>query len=94
MLRRRYRKTYSVPIKKQELDDGRTITCKLKFIDSFIFMSSNLSDLINNLSESVEGEEKEKKLYQYAILQDFKIINYIINATNIKKTVKTNIKVN
>ena len=32
--------TFSVPIKK-ELDNGKTITYKLKFIDSFRFMSSS-----------------------------------------------------
>ena len=42
--------TFSVPVKKQ-LDNGKTITYKLKFIDSFRFMSTKLSDLINNLSE-------------------------------------------
>ena len=56
--------TFSVPIKK-ELDNGKTITYKLKFIDSFRFMSTSLSSLVDNLSEiykkEYEGcEEKEK----------------------------------
>ena len=42
--------TFSVSFKK-ELDSGKTITYKINFIDSFRFMSSKLSDLINNLSE-------------------------------------------
>ena len=42
--------TFSVKIKK-ELDNGKTFTYKLKFVDRFRFMSSKLSDLINNLSE-------------------------------------------
>ena len=42
--------TFSAPIKK-ELNNGKTITYKLKFIDSFRFMSSSLSSLVNNLSE-------------------------------------------
>ena len=42
--------TFSVPIKK-ELDNGKTITYKLKFIDSFRFMSTSLSSLVDNLSE-------------------------------------------
>ena len=42
--------TFSVQIKK-ELDNGKTITCKLKFIDSFRFMLNSLSSLIDNLSE-------------------------------------------
>ena len=31
--------TFSVPL-KEELDNGKTITCKIKFIDSFRFMPS------------------------------------------------------
>ena len=42
--------TFSVPIKK-ELDNGKTITYKLKFIDSFRFMSNSLSKLVDNLTE-------------------------------------------
>ena len=42
--------TLSVPIKKQ-LDNGKTITYKLKFIDSFRFMLTSLSSLVNNLSD-------------------------------------------
>ena len=33
--------TFSAPIKK-ELDNGKTITYKLKFIESFKFMSTSL----------------------------------------------------
>ena len=43
--------TFSVPIKK-ELDNGKSITYKIKFIDSFKFMSSSLSNLVDNLSEA------------------------------------------
>ena len=38
--------TFSAPIKKK-CDDGKTITYKLKFIDSFRFMSTSLSELID-----------------------------------------------
>ena len=41
--------TFSVTIKK-ECNDGRTITCKLRFIDHFRFMSASLSDLADNMS--------------------------------------------
>ena len=41
--------TFSVPIKK-ECDNNKTITYKLKFIDSFRFMSTSLSELVDNMS--------------------------------------------
>ena len=40
--------TFSVPIKKE--CDNKTITYKLKFIDSFRFMSDSLSNLVDNTS--------------------------------------------
>ena len=43
-------KKFSVTIKK-ELDNGKIITYKLRFIDSFRFMSISLSKLVDNLSE-------------------------------------------
>ena len=42
--------TFSVPIKK-ELDNSKTVTYKLNFIDSFRFMSTSLSSLVDNLSD-------------------------------------------
>ena len=41
--------TFSVPIKKQ-YDEDKAITHKLRFIDSFKFMSASLSDLVDNMS--------------------------------------------
>ena len=42
--------TFSVPIKK-ERDNDKAIICKIKLINSYRFMSSSLSSLIDNLSE-------------------------------------------
>ena len=58
MLRRKYREifSFSVPISK-ELDNGKTITYKLKFIDSFRFMSTSLSSLVDNLSEKLYSDK-------------------------------------
>ena len=41
--------TFSVPIKKG-LDNGKSITYKIQFIDSFRFMSSSSPSLADNLS--------------------------------------------
>ena len=48
--------TFPVPIKKG-CDNGRTITNKLKFVDSFRFMSTSLSELVNNTSGNFNSTE-------------------------------------
>ena len=48
--------TFSVSIKK-DLDNGKTIKYKLKFIDSFRFMSTSLSSLVNNLSDGLFNDK-------------------------------------
>ena len=48
--------TFSVPIKK-ELDNSKTITYKLKFIDSFRFMSTSLLSLADNLSDGFHSNK-------------------------------------
>ena len=48
--------TFSLPVKK-ELDNDKTITYKLKFIDSFRFMSNSLSSLVDNLSEGLHNKK-------------------------------------
>ena len=42
--------TFSVPIEKQ-LDNDKTITYKIRFKDSYRFMSSSLSSLVDNLAD-------------------------------------------
>ena len=42
--------TFSVTVKK-EIDNGKSIAYKIKFIDSFRFMSRSLSNLVDDLSE-------------------------------------------
>ena len=42
---------FSVPIKKEcDNNNNKTITYKLKFIDSFRFMPDSLSNLVDNTS--------------------------------------------
>ena len=44
--------TFLLPIKK-ECDDGKTITYKLRFMDSFRFMSTSLSELLITCMENL-----------------------------------------
>ena len=48
--------TFSVPIKKK-CDNGKTITYILRFIDSFRFMLTSLSELVDNMSGNFNGIE-------------------------------------
>ena len=66
MFRRKYKKyiTFSVPIKKEitkkDKDGSDKITeisYKIKFIDSFRFMLSSLSNLVGNLSEGLHSDK-------------------------------------
>ena len=47
--------TFSVPIKKKIENKDLEITYKIKFIDSYRFMSSSLSKLVDNLSEGIHN---------------------------------------
>ena len=48
--------TFYVTIKKK-CDDGKTIAYKLRFIDSFRFMSSSLLELVENMSGNFNSIE-------------------------------------
>ena len=49
--------TFSVPLKKKIKNKNIEITYKIKFIDSYRFMSSSLSKLVDNLSEGIHNNK-------------------------------------
>ena len=49
--------TFSVPIKKKIENKDIEITYKIKFTDSYRFMSSSLSKLVDNLSEGIHNNK-------------------------------------
>ena len=52
--------TFSVPLKNEnDNDNSKKITYKLKFIDSYRFMSTSLSNLVDNVSGVYDKECKK-----------------------------------
>ena len=49
--------TFSVPVKKKIENKNIEITYKIKFIDSYRFMSSSLCKLVDNLSEGIHNNK-------------------------------------
>ena len=70
--------TFSVPIKKEitKKDKITKISYKIKFIDSFRFMSTSLSILVNNLSEGLHNDKcTDCKLhFDYSSIKDNQLI--------------------
>ena len=72
-----------MPIKKEitkkdkdDNDKATKISYKIKFIDSYRFMSTSLSNLINNLSEGFHSDKCTdcKSCLDYVITKDEKLI--------------------
>ena len=82
--------TFSVPIKKEIKNKNKIIeiTYKIKFIDSFRFMSTSLSKLVDNLSEGLHNNRCVdcKSYLDYMITKDEKLIfRYYSCKKNYKK---------
>ena len=79
--------TFSVPLKKEN-DDIKKIKFKLKFIDSYRFMSTSLSNLVDNLSGVFDKEckkcMKRKKIRLNCEFIGFKNITININVKSVK----------
>ena len=67
--------TFSIPIKKV-IENGKTVTRKIKFTDSFKFMSSSLSNLVDNLTEGLSNINQKivnrvLKMYQIKLNKQY-----------------------
>ena len=69
--------TFSVPIKK-EYGNGKKIAYKLRFIDSFRFMSTSLSELVDNMSGNFNSIECKSCIKNNRCKQCKKLIEGII----------------
>ena len=74
--------TFSVPLKKEN-DNGKTITYKLKFIDSYRFMSNSLSNLVDNLL-GIYGKEYKKCMERKKIRLNCEFIGFKNRRLNCK----------
>ena len=61
---------------KKELDNGKTMTYKIKFTDSFRFMASSLPSFVDNLSEGLHKDKciDCKSCLDYGIFKDDQLI--------------------
>ena len=67
--------TFSITI-KNELDNGKSFTQEIKFIDSLRYMSSSLSNLADNLSEGLYNDKSTdcKSCLDYVSFKDEQLI--------------------
>ena len=73
--------TFSVPIKKRIENKDIEITYKIKFVDSFRFMATSLSKLVENLTEGIHNDKcnKCKSNLCYMKVVDEKLIFRCLN---------------
>ena len=74
--------TFYVPIKKKN-ENGKTITYKIKYIDTCRFMQSKLSDLANNLSE-INNKDCKKCIERKKFRSECEFIGLKDNRLNYK----------
>ena len=74
--------TFSIPIRKEN-DDGKTITYKIKFINTSRFMQSKLSNLADNLSK-INNKDCKKCMERKKIRSECEFIGIKDNRLNYK----------
>ena len=70
---------------KTELDNGKTITYKLKFIDSFRFMSTSSSNLLIIYLKVIAKNVEIKSANLSVSLKGLKITNFLITIKSVTK---------
>ena len=85
MLRRKYI-TFCVPI-NIEHDNGKTITYKLKFIDSYRFMASSLSSLVDNLFK-INNKKPEDEFIDNVRSMITSLSNSVDNLSDINRKIE------
>ena len=75
--------TFSVPIKKEH-DNGKTTSYKLRFIDSYRFMSASLSSLVDNLS-GINNKKPENKFVDSMKSMNDSLSSIVDNLSEINK---------
>ena len=75
--------TFSVPINKKIENKDLEITFKIKFIDSYRFMSSSLSKLVDNLPEGIHNNNS---CLDYIKIKNEKLLLKCFNCNN-RKTI-------
>ena len=71
---------FSVPLIKG-LDNSKKIRYKLKFIDSFRFMSTSLPNLVDTLSEKIHSDKCKYEL-DYMSVKDNQLIFQCLECKN------------
>ena len=74
--------SFSVSIKKEH-DNNKTITYKMKFVDTFRFMSIKLLDLVNKLSE-INNKDCKTCIEWKNIKSDCEFIGFKNNRLNLR----------
>ena len=79
--------TFLVPIKKKIENKDLEITYKIKFIDSYRFMSSSLSKLVDNLSEGIHNNKclDCNSCLDYTKIENEKLLLKCFNCNNYYK---------
>ena len=77
--------TFSVPLKKKIENKDIEITYKIKFIDSYRFMLSSLSKLVDNLSERIHNNILENCCLDYIEIKNEKLLLKCFNCNSYYK---------